>query len=282
MTQDTSDTGRRAESAAGAAPAPDPPERPETSTMPAASEASRRATRGRPRGRARRADGEASRARLLEAAGKLFASQGFAPTSTRALARAADVNLSAIAYHFGDKDGLYRAVLAHIVGDTDSSVMAAARRLRAAVEAAGSDRIALGRAAAAFLRAMLGAVLGDERLRWQMALMMREFYEPSAHFRMVLDARIHPLHDAVSELIGRATDRSPTAPETRLLTAALIGEVMAMGAARVVVCARLGWDGYSPQRVRFIAETLVPPMLAMLGLPAEAATAEVGEGEAER
>ena len=144
------------------------------------------------------------------------------------------------------------------------------------------SRVALGRAAAAFLRELLDAVLGDERLHWQMALMMREFYEPSAHFRMVLDARIHPLHDAVAELVGRATGRATTATETRLLTVALIGEVMAMGAARVVVCARLGWDDYSPERVRLIAEALVPPMLAMLGLPAEAEAVEAGEGEAGR
>lgn len=285
MVQDTSDSGRREEPAVGSPSASEPPETPETPAMPETPVTSATpppATRGR-RHRARRADGDASRARLLEAAGKLFASRGFAAASTRALAEAADVNLSAIAYHFGDKDGLYCAVLAHTVGDTESSIMAAARRLRVAVAAAGADRAALGRAAAEFLRAMLGAVLGDERLRWKMALMMREFYEPSAHFQVVLDASIHPLHDAVAELVGRATGRTPTAPETRLLTAALIGEVMAMGAARVVVCARLGWDdGYSPERVRFIAETLVPPMLAMLGLPAEAEAVEAGEGEAGR
>lgn len=220
----------------------------------------------RPARRGRRADGEASRARLLEAAGKLFASRGFAATSTRMLAKAADVNLSAIAYHFGDKDGLYRAVLAHIVGETDSTIMRAGRRLREQVEAAGDDRAALARAAAAFFRGLIEVILGDERLRWQMALVMREFYEPSRHIQTILDARIHPLHDAVAALVSRATGRPPEAAETRLLAAAVIGQCMALGAARMVICARLGWDGYTPERVRFVADTVTPRLLAMLGL----------------
>ncbi len=219
--------------------------------------------------RSRRADGEASRARLLEAAGKLFASRGFAATSTRALAKAAGVNLSAIAYHFGDKDGLYRAVLAHIVGETDSTIMRAGRRLREQVAAAGDDRAALACAAAAFFRDLIEVILGDERLRWQMALVMREFYEPSRHFQTVLDARIHPLHDAVAALVSRATGQPAESVATRLLAAAVIGQCMALGAARVVICARVGWDRYTPERVRFVADTLVPRLLAMLGLPSE-------------
>jgi AcrR family transcriptional regulator len=48
---------------------------------------------------------------LLQAALSLFASQGFARTSTREIAELAGANLAAISYYFGDKAGLYRAVL---------------------------------------------------------------------------------------------------------------------------------------------------------------------------
>ena len=84
---------------------------------------------------------------------------------------------------------------------------------------------------------------------------------------MLLEERIHPLHNAVALLVGAATDQDAEAPETRLLTAAIIGQCMALGAARTVVCARLGWDGYTPERVDFIIRTLTPAVLAMLGLP---------------
>lgn len=48
--------------------------------------------------------------RLLDAAEALFAEQGFADTSLRAITARAQANLAAINYHFGSKDALVRAV----------------------------------------------------------------------------------------------------------------------------------------------------------------------------
>jgi AcrR family transcriptional regulator len=62
-----------------------------------------------PAGRARRSDGAETRSRLLHAALRLFAAQGYTRTSTREIAQAAQANIGAIAYYFGDKQGLYRA-----------------------------------------------------------------------------------------------------------------------------------------------------------------------------
>lgn len=214
-----------------------------------------------------RADGAASRERMLEAAGKLFARQGFDSVSVRAVAKAAGVNLSAIGYHFGDKEGLYRGVLRRLIEDSEPVMGPAAERLTSGVAAAGGDRAMLAALLAGFLRHLLGSVLVDERMRWRMQLMLREFHEPTAAFPMLLEERIHPLHNAVALLVGAATDQDAEAPETRLLTAAIIGQCMALGAARTVVCARLGWDGYTPERVDFIIRTLTPAVLAMLGLP---------------
>src|SRR4051812_27091301 len=56
-----------------------------------------------------RSDGEQSRERLLQAAMRLFAAQGFSKTSTREIAQAASANVAAISYYFGDKAGLYQA-----------------------------------------------------------------------------------------------------------------------------------------------------------------------------
>lgn len=47
--------------------------------------------------------------RILEACIRCFADQGYSGTTTRTLAAAAGVNVSTLAYHYGDKEGLYRA-----------------------------------------------------------------------------------------------------------------------------------------------------------------------------
>lgn len=57
-----------------------------------------------------RSDGQQARLRLLDAGLALFADKGFAETSIREISQLAQVNVAAISYYFGDKEGLYRAV----------------------------------------------------------------------------------------------------------------------------------------------------------------------------
>jgi len=68
---------------------------------------------GRPEGATHR---ETVRADLLTAARELFAKRDFTAASVREIAAAARVNPAMIHYHFGDKDGLYRAMLRETLG----------------------------------------------------------------------------------------------------------------------------------------------------------------------
>jgi len=55
--------------------------------------------------------GTDSRRRILEAAGSLFSEGGYERTSLRAITRAANVNVAAVNYYFGSKEGLILAVI---------------------------------------------------------------------------------------------------------------------------------------------------------------------------
>ena len=64
------------------------------------------------RGRgAPRPDGEATRARLLDTAGQVFAERGFAGTTSKQICARAGTPLASVNYHFGSRDALYEAVL---------------------------------------------------------------------------------------------------------------------------------------------------------------------------
>src|SRR5258708_38675381 len=52
-----------------------------------------------------------TRSRLLNAAARLFAERGFAKVTVRDICKKARANVAAVNYHFGGKDGLYRAVM---------------------------------------------------------------------------------------------------------------------------------------------------------------------------
>lgn len=54
---------------------------------------------------------EGARAKILDVATRLFAEKGFAGVSIRELTEAAKVNVSAISYYFGGKEGLYKEVI---------------------------------------------------------------------------------------------------------------------------------------------------------------------------
>ncbi len=66
--------------------------------------------------------GEQTRALILEAALPLFSQHGFAGTSVRAISARASVNVAAIGYHFGDKQGLYLAVIERLYAELGSAV----------------------------------------------------------------------------------------------------------------------------------------------------------------
>ncbi len=69
---------------------------------------------GRPRAGERADD---LRRRLVEVARGLFARRGFGEVGIREIARAADVTPGMISYYFGDKQGLYEAMLASVFDD---------------------------------------------------------------------------------------------------------------------------------------------------------------------
>ena len=138
-----------------------------------------------------RRDGELSRTRLLEAALQLFAEKGYERTSTREIAEASGSNLAAISYYFGDKAGLYRAVV-----DASMRLPTAIGRATEAPDATLDD----------FLRALYAGFLEPLKLgdvaRQCMRLHMREMIEPTGLWAGVAGT-VRPMHDALVAALCR-------------------------------------------------------------------------------
>ena len=84
------------------------------------------------------ARGEDTRRRILETALDLFAAHGYEGASTRQIAEGAGVNLPAIQYYFGNKEGLYRAIIEDIVADTERHMSEVLPRVRTALDDPGA------------------------------------------------------------------------------------------------------------------------------------------------
>src|SRR5215218_9209360 len=86
-----------------------------------------------------------ARARIRLAALRLFASQGFEATSTRAIAAEAGVSHALVRHHFGSKEGLRQAIDEDVLDAFDSALAGFDR------QSPGSDRMAVLGAASAQL-----------------------------------------------------------------------------------------------------------------------------------
>jgi AcrR family transcriptional regulator len=70
---------------------------------------------GRPRHEARHRRGSTPRAEILDAAAELFTTQGYASTSTRAIADAVGIRQASLYHHFGAKDDILDALLSETI-----------------------------------------------------------------------------------------------------------------------------------------------------------------------
>lgn len=143
---------------------------------------------------------------------RLFAHQGFAKTSTRELAEAAGVNVAAISYYFGDKAGLYRAVLFEPDGDL------AGDAARISAEGLGLEASLRG-----FYEGFLCTLRQGDVARLCTKLHFREMLEPSGLFEQAVSDMILPLHRALLSVLQRHLDLAEPDAELQRLALCLEG-----------------------------------------------------------
>ena len=198
------------------------------------------------RHRAARSDGEQSRERLLHAGLRLFAQHGFANTSTREIAEAAQVNVAAISYHFGDKAGLYRAVFLEPI-DTPP------RDLAPLLE--GTCTLREG------LRCMLGGFIEplkhDETARWCIKLHCREMLEPTGLWEEEIANGIRPMHAALVTLLARRFGLKRPDDEMHRLAVSIAGLGVHLFVSRDVIEALAPQLSQTPEAVDLWADRLV-------------------------
>lgn len=146
--------------------------------------------------------GERARTWLISEASRIFAEKGYAKASTREICVAAGLNVAAIHYHFGGKDGLYREVLL-------APIQGMAAQFAGFDDPALTLRQALERLLSAFIGSDQGQVPGaDVGVR----LFLREMVEPTPVFAATAAQFIGPHHEAMARLFSRHIGLPPDQP----------------------------------------------------------------------
>jgi AcrR family transcriptional regulator len=140
--------------------------------------------------------------RIFLMAERLFAEKGLDGTSMRDITEAAGVNLAAVNYHFGSKDGLIAAMFHRYITPINESRLA---MLDAAEAAAGNRPPGLETVLDAFIRpAVLRATEPNKDTDSFMCLMGRCLSEPPAYSQKY----IYPLFEKIIERFNAAVGRA--------------------------------------------------------------------------
>ncbi|MFT5698443.1 MAG: AcrR family transcriptional regulator [Desulforhopalus sp.] len=134
---------------------------------------------------------------LLHTAGELFALQGFEPVSTRMIAEAAEVKLSAIHYHYGRKEKLYIAALTYAVEYDSCSDFSSVIAENPALFETREGRAEIIRTT--IYRSFYDHFKGDSPA-WTTQLVVRELMKPSSLFALFADTVVKPDVEAAERI----------------------------------------------------------------------------------
>jgi len=196
--------------------------------------------------------GEDTRRRILETALALFAADGFDGTSTRDIAEQAGVNLPAIQYYFGSKEGLYRAAIAHIGDQALHAIGPIAARIWQALDTGTPTRPQIIDLLCEMIDALISLFLDDT--------------QPERESRSLFVSRVEVEHTAALDPLNEVMRQYLLAPSSALIGRLLnrpaddeqvvLRTLMILGQAKIF-CSRsvmrsLGWNAIGESRVRAV------------------------------
>lgn len=209
--------------------------------------------------------GVETRQKLLDAAVDIFGRQGFDSVTTRMLASAAGVNLQAIPYYFGGKEGLYLAVAEQIAGPIKAQVTPVIAQIRTRLADADERQdLAMQQHEARFLLCQLletfaGILLSEVSAPW-VQFVVREQMAPTAAFDRLYDNLMQPLLGIVRILLGHILGTDPDAAGVRIRALGLIGQIIVFRVANAAVLRQLDWQEIGANELSaiqaFIRETV--------------------------
>ena len=204
---------------------------------------------------------------LLESGIALFGRHGYDGVTTREVTDAAGVNLSAIKYHFGGKDELYRAVMTQLSAEIAELIGPRIDALRASAQDAAGDAASLRACAVTFAQAWCRAVLHDQRAQRRIPFVVRELSMPSKHFAILYDSFFRPLAAALEALLAAYGGTDIADPATIIRAHGMSNILLGFVGSESVLWRRMAWKRYTTERVELILATLPDTFAAALGEP---------------
>ncbi len=185
--------------------------------------------------------------RLLDEAEILFAGKGYHAVSVREITTAANCNLAAVNYHFGNKQNLYLEVFRF-------RWVPRAKRLHARLEESLTDHNPPSPAAVvkALAQAFLEGPLSEEEHTRHQLLIFRELSQPTEAFDIVLETAIRPLFEKLSSLLTAFVPEDTPKEDLILNISSVFGMILHFNSARPVITRMTGREYDAAFKTRLV------------------------------
>lgn len=194
--------------------------------------------------------GEETRRRILDAAVAAFAEVGYEAAHTRLIAERANVKLPAIAYYFGSKEGLFRAVIQHIAGQFEQRMLPVAERVYALLADAMAPREAILALLCELLEAFTDTLLSPNSPESWQRIIVRAEVENVSGLDSLRDCIRSNTGRPCMALISRLTGEPEGSERAWMRAAAMLGEINIF--SKPQVRGGLGWTEYTEERIHAI------------------------------
>ncbi len=200
---------------------------------------------------------------LLQKAGELFAQHGIEAVSTRMIAEAADVKLSAIHYHYGSKEKLYVAALSFAMDSDSCANFASVIDENPALFDTSEGRAEVIRTTV--YRSFYDHFKGDTPA-WTTQLIVRELVKPTSMFPVFAENHVKPDIDA-AERIYRAAKPEATEVEIAAWIDILHSQIFLYIMAKEALEVLRGEGSMDTTFYQGVARVVARAMILELGLP---------------
>lgn len=142
-----------------------------------------------------REDGNATKALIIESAGRLIAKHGYAATTSKMICEEARINTAAVNYHFGGRAGLYVAVLEEV-----HKHLLSMDYLNALYNSPDKPQAKLEQ----FIDTLITAIYSNNK--WHARVWAQEVVNPSPFISQILTSEAAPKFMVLSRIFSAASE----------------------------------------------------------------------------
>jgi AcrR family transcriptional regulator len=197
---------------------------------------------------------DSKRERIIDAAGELFAERGFDATTVRDICQAAEANVAAVNYYFGDKQRLY----------VEAVVRAHRWRMERARLPEWSPDTPPEKKLADFIHTFIRRVRTGPGDTWHTRLVMREIANPSEACAELVQSSIRPQFEILLGILQELLPEERDEQKLRLTAFSIVGQCLFYHFADPVIRNLLHPEQYEALDVDILADHISELSLAAI------------------